>query len=433
MRIAVLGINYWPDETGIAPFTTGRCEYLAARGHEVTVFTGFPYYPAWRVLEPYRGRLFSREVRNGVTILRSWAYVPRRVNSIRRILHEASFTASACMRALAHRRMSRPDVILAVSPPLTLGLAAATLGAVWKVPYVLHVTDLQPDAAADLGMLPRGRVMDLLYALERLAYRRAAAVSTLTEAIAGRIVDKGVPRDKMILFRDWADPSLFEIPLGAGGWSWRQEFGLDGQLLVVHAGNMGVKQGLEVIVGAAELSRDDAGIMYLLVGDGAVRPALEGEAGKRALPNVRFVPLLPSVQFRGLLAAADLCLVTQKRSVADIVFPSKVPALLAAGRPIVASLSAGSEVARVIEEAGAGVRVEAENPAALVDAVHRLRADPRRRRAMAADGRAYARTHWNKDRVLPSVESELVRVVNESPQHAARFAQDDSRFYRRYT
>src|ERR1700686_856753 len=105
MHIGFLGINYWPDETGIAPFTTGRCEYLASRGHQVTMCTGFPYYPTWRIPEQYRGRLFSREERNGVTIHRSWVYVPKHVNAIRRIIHEASFTASSLLRAMAGSAM----------------------------------------------------------------------------------------------------------------------------------------------------------------------------------------------------------------------------------------------------------------------------------------------------------------------------------------
>jgi colanic acid biosynthesis glycosyl transferase WcaI len=147
MHIAVLGINYWPDRTGIAPFTTGRCEYLAARGHRVTVYTGFPYYPSWRVPSEYRGRLLSREVRNGVSIFRSWLYVPHLVTGGRRILHEASFIASASIRTLARVRSEKPDLLFVVSPPLGLGLTALTLSRLWKVPYIFHVADLQPDAA----------------------------------------------------------------------------------------------------------------------------------------------------------------------------------------------------------------------------------------------------------------------------------------------
>ena len=109
MHFVFLGINYWPDETGIAPFTTGRCEYLASRGHQVTVFTGFPYYPDWRVPEPYRGRLFRDEESNGVTILRSWLYVPGpRDGSAAQYLHEASFIASSVLRAMTREESRAP-------------------------------------------------------------------------------------------------------------------------------------------------------------------------------------------------------------------------------------------------------------------------------------------------------------------------------------
>ena len=251
MHIAVLGINYWPDQTGIAPFTTGRCEYLAARGHRVTVFTGFPYYPSWRVPSEYRGRVLSREVRNGVSIFRSWLYVPHRVTGARRILHEASFIASASIRTLAHVRREKPDLLFVVSPPLGLGLTALTLSRLWKVPYIFHVADLQPDTALELGMLGQSRIMTVLFAIERLAYRSAARVSTLTHAIRRRIVEKGVAPEKVVLFSDWADPALFDIPLEGCDDEFKRRFGLRGRFLVLHAGKVGVKQGLEVMLDAA--------------------------------------------------------------------------------------------------------------------------------------------------------------------------------------
>ncbi len=411
MRIAFFGINYWPDETGIAPFTTGRCEYLAARGHEVTVFTGFPYYPAWRVPESYRRRLFGRESRRGVTILRSWMYVPHRVSSSRRILHEASFTASACVRALGQGRGKRPELLFVVSPPLALGLAAVALSSVWKIPYVLHVADLQPDAAVDLGMLRNGRLTRLLYAIERTAYRDAALITTLTGAMRERIVNKGIAPAKVVLSSDWARPSLFELPAAGGGADFRRSLGIDSEFIAVHAGNMGVKQGLDVVLDAAERSREDLRLLYLLVGDGAVRERLEQRAKATALRNVRFLPLQPEDRFADMLAAADACLVTQQRSVADIVFPSKVITLMSAARPVVASLSPGSEVARVLRDAECGLVVAPEDPRSLLEALLTLRADRARCNALGANGRAYARKQWEKEGVLSALERHLLDVI----------------------
>lgn len=418
MRMLMLGINYWPEETGIAVFNTGRCEYLAAQGHEVTMVTGFPYYPRWRVAPEYRGRLFSRERRHGVDIRRTYLYVPRRVTTLRRVIHEASFIASSTARALAGRR---PDLLLTVSPPLGLALSSVLLQRRWGIPYVFHVPDLQPDAAVDLGMLPSGRAVKLLYAVERLAYRRAALVTTLTPAMQRRIVAKGIPPARVTLFPDWADPALFDLPMAGGGAATRRDFELGDRFAVLHAGNMGVKQGLDVVLEAAARTRERRDVVYLLVGDGAAREGLQARAAAAGLPNLRFLPLQPDAIFRDLLAAADLTLVTQQAVVADIVFPSKVMTLLAAAKPVVASLNASSEVARVVMDAGAGLVTPAEDPGALAEAVRLIRDDQARRARMGAEGRAYARAHWDRERILAHMERTLRQVVAEHPR-AARLA-----------
>ena len=186
MRIHIIGINYWPEATGIAPFTTGRAEYLAANGHQVTMCTAPPYYPEWRVNSSYRSYGFTRERRAGVTILRCPLYVPSKVTTLRRIVHEATFILTTLTRSLLCRR---PDLLLIVSPPIGLGVAAWFLGRVWwRVPVVLDIEDLQPDTALNLGMMKQGLLIRLLYGLERFAYRQASLISTLTDAMRTRIV-----------------------------------------------------------------------------------------------------------------------------------------------------------------------------------------------------------------------------------------------------
>jgi len=402
MRIVYLGINYWPDETGIAPFATGRCEYLAARGHEVIACTAFPYYPQWRVPTPYRGRLRSREERNGVTILRSWLYVPRRLSAARRIAHEASFIASSFANACLHKR---PDLLFVASPPLGLAASAIALSRIWRIPYVFDVADLQPDAAVDLGMLQSGRMVKVLYRLEGAAYRNAALVSTLTETMRRRIIAKGISPEKVTLFSLWVEPELFQIaPVIASS--------APRELVVAHFGNMGVKQGLDVVLDVARITADNKQIRYLLVGDGAARPALEAKAASMGLRNLEILPLQSRERFLELLSNSALCLVTQQANVADIVFPSKVLTLLAAGRPVVASVSAASEVARVVVEAGAGRVVSAEDPRQLASAIIELWQSPARLAAMSAAGRAYAAAQWKRETVLQELEAGLLGVAN---------------------
>jgi len=407
MHILLLSINYWPEQTGIGAFNTWRAEYLASRGHKVTVCTGFPYYPEWKIPREYAGKLASREERNGVTILRSWLWVPKRVSSLKRVAHEASFLATSFVRALGS---GKPDLLFVVSPPLGLGITANLLSRWWRVPYVFDVEDLQPDAAADLGMLPRS-VLPVLYRMERVAYRHAALISTLTHGMRRRIIGKGVEAEKVAIFPMRADEQLFKLGAAAEGQSFRLEHRLEGKFLVVHSGNMGVKQGLEVVLEAAALLKDAKNIVFLMVGSGAMKAQLEERAAVMRLENVKFLPLLSEQRFREMLATTDLALVTQQRSVSDIAFPSKTVTLLAAGCPVVASVSASSEVARVIEASEGGVVVKPEEPAILAQSIEQLSRNAGQLSVMKSQARRYAIEQWSPDRVLPIMEAELLKAA----------------------
>lgn len=397
MRILILSINYWPEVTGIGAFTTYRAEYLAAAGHDVEVCTTFPYYPDWKVQKEYAGRWALTEKRNGVRIVRSRCYVPYPVTSIRRILHEASFIAAAAIRALLRKR---PDLLLVVSPPLGLAVPAILFSRLWRVPYVFDVEDLQPDSAADLGMLPRWAVR-LLYRLEHAAYRHASRITTLTPCMKARIAAKGFAEEKIRLIEPRMDMSLVELTRAEAD-AFRRKFGLGEKFLVVHSGNMGIKQGLDVMVDAAALARADSGLLFLCVGAGADRQRIERRAAALHLSNLRFLPLLDEQDFRGLLASSGICLVTQQQSVAEIVFPSKIVTYLAAGRPVVASVHPACEVARVILESGAGKVAEAENPVALLDAIRALQCEDVQ--TIAENARQYARARWSPERVMGELE-----------------------------
>lgn len=403
MRILFLSINYWPEETGIGAFTTHRAEYLASMGHDVIVCTAFPYYPEWKVAPKYRGRLFADEQRNGVRILRSYTYVPNPVTSLKRVLHEASFVTGSFLRALVQKR---PHVLIAVSPPLGLAVNAILLSRLWRIPYVFDVEDLQPDAAAELAMLPHW-ALRLMYRVESAAYRRAALVGTLTNGMRDKIIQKGFSPEKVALFEPRVDESLFAIAHHEGI-AFRHKYRLDGKFIVSHSGNMGIKQGMDVILDAAAMSRDDASLQFLLVGNGSAREKIERRAAELELTNMRFLPLLDSQDFRGLLAASDVCLITQRKTVSDIVFPSKTVTYLSAGCAVIASVNAGSEVAQAVRDAGAGKVIEPESAEALLEAIHDLRdtnLDECRRSAME-----YACLRWSSQRVLGSIEQNLVAL-----------------------
>jgi len=262
--------------------------------------------------------------------------------------------------------------------------------------------------------------------MERLSYRNAAIISTLTESMREKIVGKGINKDKIVTSPDWARPDWFAVPIEENGLEFRRRYGLKDEFLVVHSGNMGVKQGLEVVLSAAQRSCGDANLKYLLVGDGAAREKLQKQAGAMQLSNLRFLPILPDEQFIELLAACDVCLVTQQTNVADIVFPSKLITLMAAGRAIVASVSGGSEVARLLNEARAGLVVPAEDSASLARAIASLRGDHPRRYQMAYNARQFARQNWNREMILTKLESDLRALVDARAPKDSRSRPDCS-------
>jgi colanic acid biosynthesis glycosyl transferase WcaI len=404
MRVIVLSVNYWPEVTGIGAVTTYRAEYLASVGHDVEVCTTFPYYPAWKVPLEYSGRLGRKEKRNGVSIVRSYAYVPNRVTPLKRILFEASFIIGVTLRALMRKR---PDVLLVVSPPLGLTATAILLSRLWSIPYVYDVEDLQPDSASDLGMLPKWAVK-LLYQVENAAYRHARLVSTLTSSMRQKIIDKGFREDQVQLFEPRMDDSLIDLQPEDGN-EFRRRYDLGEKFLVTHSGNMGVKQGLDVVLDAAALNRADDSLLFLCVGNGSDCERIKRRAAELDLGNVRFLPLLDAGDFRGLMSASNVCLVTQQQSVSEVAFPSKIVTYLAAGRPIVASVNPECEVARIARESEAGQVVEAENPRALLEAIRTLRSTDLRK--AGENARAYACMRWSSERVLGHLERSLTTAA----------------------
>ena len=407
MRILVLAINYWPEQTGIGPVLTRRCEYLASAGHEVTVCTSMPYYPEWRIPPEYAGKLFSREERNGVEILRSWMWVPNKVTSAKRIAFEASFLSTSLMNALRNRK---PDMLLVVSPPLGLGLSAVLLSRWWKIPYLFDVMDLQPDAAVDLGMLP-GPIRPLLYRLESMAYKHAALISTVSEGMRQKIVSKGFSPEKVVVVPPTADSNLFDIGTQVLGDEFRRRHGLHDQFVVGHCGNMGVKQGLDLVLHAASRLRERRDITFILVGDGSMKSQLEQQASSLQLSNLRFLPLLDESSFSEMLAATDVGLIVQQSSVSDIVFPSKTVTLLSAARPVIASVNDKSEIGRTIRVSRGGVVIKPEDPDLLADAVRTFAADKESRQAMGERGRQYAFKTWETSGVLSAFGNLLTETV----------------------
>ena len=402
MRILVLGINYAPERTSVAPFTTGLCEHLAAQGHEVTVITAFPYYPEWRVWDDYRGRLWRSETLNRVRLLRVWHYVPRRPSRLfHRLAYDASFSAHAFFRGLW---TGKCDLIYCVSPPPLAAVAGYALSKLKGVPYVIKLTDLASDAAIATGIVRSPFKIRIARAIERLIYDRAARIVCLCEGFIAKLAERRVPSNKLHLIPDWADTESVR-PL-AGVSPFRSSSGVaENKFLVLHTGNMGKKQDLLNIVRAADLSRGELDLVWMLVGEGEERQLIENERQSRALANLKLLPLQPVELLQQVYSAADVLVLNQKASVKEAVIPSKLLTYMAAGRPVLAAVSEESEAARHIRASRCGFIVQPENPKALVEGVSLLRQNPSLRLELGANGRKYALEHFTKSRVLQDYDA----------------------------
>jgi colanic acid biosynthesis glycosyl transferase WcaI len=410
MHLLILGMNYAPESTGIGPYTSGLAEFLARQGHRVTVATAFPHYPQWRREAGYaHGRRFLHwEQRNGVAVHRGWVKIPHDRSTAQRVLYDSSFALSALFGALPARAV---DLILCISPPLQAALTAALLRPIHRAPVVLLVKDLVPDAATAVGMLRAGPALQLARILERYAYRQADGIIVIGEAFRANLLAKGVPPGRITCIPDWVDTERIR-PLPRDNTFRQQQNIPPNRLVILHAGNMGAKQGLRSVIDAATLLHNDPDVQFLLVGDGNERSGLEALVRTRRLANVSFLPLQPEDAVSEMLAAADLLLLSQRPTVTDAVVPSKLLTYLAAGRPVLAAVAPGSTAARLVEASGGGIVVPPDDPAALAGAIEQWRTDASA--AMGQRGRRYVTDHYGRQRILGQYERYLADAVREA-------------------
>lgn len=411
LRILIHGINYAPEFVGIGRYTGELGAWLRSRGHAVTVLAAPPYYPEWRVPPAYRRPAWRREWLDGVEVLRAPLYTPARVTGRGRVLHELSFGVS-CLAWWPTLWARSWDVILAVCPLLQSGLIPALLARSRKVPFIFHVQDLQLDAARELAIIQQPLLFACLRRLERFLFTRSQAVTTISRAMAARIRDKGVAAERVHLLPNWAD--LEDIKPGERRNLLRRELGLNDEIMVLYAGNMGEKQGLEVILDAAAITRYNQGIRYVFVGEGAARKRLMDRAQRLGLETVSFFPLQSKDRFPLLLNAADIHLVVQKDKASDLVMPSKLGNILAAGRPFIATARPETELGRVTTESQAGLLTPPEDAGALAQAIVHLAQDEDAREKMGLRARQFAEVWLGRDKIMAEWERLLYGLVNQA-------------------
>lgn len=398
MRVLIQSMNFTPELTGIGKYSGELADWFVSQGHEVRVICAPPYYPAWRIDKPYHGWWYEKYNHNSVEIIRCPLYVPKQPGFLKRIMHLMSFAVNSLPVALVQGLFWRPNLVIVVEPPVMTAPGAWLCARLSGARSWLHIQDFEIDAAFDLGIAKAIWAKKVLYTMESWLIRRFDKVSTISNKMLQRLEQKGVIEDRRELLPNWVDTDMIR-PIAVKN-QMRSKLGLqDEQIVLLYSGNMGEKQGLDIVIEAAKRLAFNRRIQFVLCGDGAVKNRIQKMA--EGLSNVRFIPLQPLSAFNETMNLADIHLLPQRADVEDLVMPSKLTSMLASGKPVIATVRPGTEIAGIIEHAG--VITAPGDVEQLVEAITALAIHSDWRLMLGINARNIAECDLNRDRILRKV------------------------------
>lgn len=409
-HVLVLSLVFPPDAVSTAQIMGDLAEDLQRQGHSVSVVTTTPHYnhdadaEARQPLHPWWGGLVQRSTFRGMPVYHT--LMPAKAASVpRRLLAWGLFhLLSVAVGVLALRRV---DVILAPSPPLTIGVAAWLLGAWHGAPYVYNVQELYPDIAINLGALKNPTAIRAAFALERFVYRHAGRVTVIANRMRRRLLEKGVPEDRIAVVPNFVDTEeLAAVPAPNG---FTREQGLDGRFVVCYAGNLGPAQGLDSLLEAAKTLVDAPEIAFVLVGGGTLWDHLAARIQAEGLTNVHLVAHQPYARVPEIYGASDLSIVPQAATIGSDAVPSKVYRIMSCGGAVLAATDDGSDLAELVRSAGCGFVVPQDSPAAIAAAVRHAASRRSELASMGEAGRRYVAAHYDR----PVVTGQYGKLIGQ--------------------
>jgi colanic acid biosynthesis glycosyl transferase WcaI len=414
MRILIYSLNYSPELIGIGKFTGEMAEWLVNREHKIRVITTPPYYPSWYINENYSQWKYCKEILCDILVQRCPLWVPRRPSGIKRVLHLASFALSSFPKLLEQISW-RPDVVWVVEPAFFYIPGAILAARLSKAKAWLHIQDLEIDAAFKLGILPSTQLKHWVEALEKWLMQRFDQISTISYQMLNRLERKGIQNPKPMLFCNWVDThSIYPLKRPS---PFRKEIGLpDDSIVALYSGNMGIKQGLELIIEAARYLVNHPRIVFVLCGRGVAYHHIRDLAV--GLSNIYWLPLQPLDRLNDLLNLADIHLLPQCSVAEDLVMPSKLTGMLASGRPILATVHEESLIAQLLRKAGS--IVSPGNVDEFVAGLKDLSDNQGKRRRMGAEARRYALEHLDKEAVLLNFERQLLKCKSRQTTNVSK-------------
>jgi colanic acid biosynthesis glycosyl transferase WcaI len=397
-KIVIIGINYYPEDSAIGLYSTEKAEYLVSKGFDVTVITGFPYYPQWEIREDYKSKSYLvKETINGVKIYRSKQYVPKDPTFIKRIIHLMSFTFGNFINLF---KVGKPDIVISIIPFTTSSLLGWFLKKRYKAKHWVHIQDFEFDAAIDSGLLKGNKklVIKLLQRIEKFVLNKADIVSTISYGMLNKLKTK--TNTSTYYLTNWIDVEKFSnIKLETHKYLNASAF------KILYSGNIGAKQDWAFFIEVLNHLKNIDNIEVVIVGEGA-----EKDHVLQKIKDFDFVKhhnLVPYNELPSLLSSADLHILFQKTDVIDTVMPSKILGMMASAKPSIVTGNLKSEVSKVFEDSNGGFYFDGKSIEKLVNQINLMKENKKMCFDLGQNAKKYVEEKYSKDKVLNKFISQL--------------------------
>jgi glycosyltransferase involved in cell wall biosynthesis len=409
MHILFFSHYYPPEVNAPASRTSEHCRAWVKLGYRATVVTCAPNHPTGKIYPGYRNRIMRRENIDGVEVIRIWTLLAANQGFFFRTLNYVSYFISA---VLLMPTFPRPDIIVSTSPQFFCGLAGLAAGVLKRRPCILEIRDIWPESIVAVGAMKKGVAIRFLEWLEAFAYRRADAVVVVTRSFVAHIAERCGEPGKIAIIRNGADLQTFRKM--ADGSDMKAKYGLSGKFVAAYVGTHGMAHGLDTILDAAELVRDDPRIAFLMVGDGSERMRLVAERDRRGIANVHILGQLPKADMPAVWGATDVSLILLRRQeMFTKVLPSKLPEAMAMQCPVI--LGVEGEARDVLTQAGAGIPITPEDAGELAGAVRQLADDPELAAHLGEAGLRHVRAEFDRAVLAQRFVEVLKAVIARRP------------------
>jgi colanic acid biosynthesis glycosyl transferase WcaI len=408
MDILLITINYPPEIGGAPHLIHALASNLKARGHDVIVLTGYPHYNIQEVPEQYRRGLWLKENLDGICVRRIRIPSLPRTSKIARGLEH--FIVGLWLGGLTSLA-PRADIAVVFSPPLPLPWLVSLVGKARRMPVVVNIQDLFPREAVELKMLTQPALIRLFEAMESQVYRLATAVTIHSPGNKEHVIQRGGQPEHVHVIYNWVDTE--HIRPGPRNNDFARQHGLVDRFVVSYAGTMGWAQDMQTILDGAARLRDHTDILFLMVGDGVEKQKAQARSSELGLNNLQWLPMQSWSIYPDVLAASDVSMINLNPDLRTPVVPSKLLSIMAAGRPVVASLPPESDARRIVAEADCGICVDAGDSEALADAILKLESDRALLGAMGQHGRAYVEAHFSCQACGSQLETLFKNIAGE--------------------